>query len=347
MKIMLIVYLSLKIIILIFNDVRTMIYISVIIPAYNRKKYLKGALNSVIEQDLSTELFEVIVVKNFYDYDLDTLINNNNFVNIYSNETSYIKFILKAAEKAKGDIISFLEDDDLYLRERLTFTYNAFISNSNLGFLKTNFAMFSEQGEERNNIWKEIKDPILVKGKENNLQTNLKIHQYGIDAVISASAIRKTLLTVESKISELYHFDYFLPYITLKNGYDILATDKVLTKYRLAESWTHASTSNYKEFVKKKSDLLVNTIQSYEIIKSILNEKNFNRALDYQITEMKLELSITGDKSIDIPFILNYLRRSLMERNFKRIIFLLVSFLGKLNKKAIKKLFVNYSEVRY
>ena len=325
-----------------------MIYISVIIAAYNRKRYLKEAISSVIEQDINRDLFEVIVIKNFYDYDLDTLIRNSNFVNIYSEEPSYVKFILNATEKAQGEIISFLEDDDLYLRERLSFTYSAFKNNKNLGLLKTNFAMFSENREIENNVWKKVKDSILIEGrKEHNFRTNLKIHQYGIDAVISASAIRKNLLTVKPSIIKLYHFDYFLPYITLKNGYDILATNKILTKYRVSNSWTHISTSNYKEFSKNKSHLLENTIQSYYIIKEILNDSDYNGPLNYQITEMRLELSIINSGKIEIPNILNYLKCSLIEKNFKRILFLIISFLVNINRKAIQKLFMNYSEGRY
>ena len=54
--------------------------ISVIITAYNRRDYLIDAMNSVLSQTLKKERYEVIVVKNFYDKELDEFIYKNGFI---------------------------------------------------------------------------------------------------------------------------------------------------------------------------------------------------------------------------------------------------------------------------
>jgi len=46
-------------------------YISVIITAYDRKKYLLGAVQSALNQTLPKDLYEVIVIKNFRDETID------------------------------------------------------------------------------------------------------------------------------------------------------------------------------------------------------------------------------------------------------------------------------------
>ncbi|WP_290705506.1 glycosyltransferase, partial [Ferroplasma sp. Type II] len=59
-------------------------YISVIIVAYNRKNYIKQAIESVLNQTLNQNLYEIIVVKNFEDMEIDDFINKNNIKNIYT-----------------------------------------------------------------------------------------------------------------------------------------------------------------------------------------------------------------------------------------------------------------------
>ena len=56
--------------------------LSVIITAHNRKNYLEDALESLIDQTLDRNLFEIIVVKNFYDGNLDQLLERNRVVSI-------------------------------------------------------------------------------------------------------------------------------------------------------------------------------------------------------------------------------------------------------------------------
>ena len=48
-------------------------YISVIVTAYNRRKYLPFALRSLEAQTLLRDNFEVIIVKNFDDKESDSI----------------------------------------------------------------------------------------------------------------------------------------------------------------------------------------------------------------------------------------------------------------------------------
>jgi Glycosyl transferase family 2. len=52
-------------------------YISVIVTAYNRRRYLPFALRSLEAQTLPRDRFEVIVVKNFDDKESDDIISRN------------------------------------------------------------------------------------------------------------------------------------------------------------------------------------------------------------------------------------------------------------------------------
>jgi Glycosyl transferase family 2. len=48
--------------------------ISVIVVTYNRKEFIKNAIRSVYNQLLDKRLYEMIVVKNFEDKDVDDYI---------------------------------------------------------------------------------------------------------------------------------------------------------------------------------------------------------------------------------------------------------------------------------
>ncbi|MFP3287223.1 MAG: glycosyltransferase [Acidilobus sp.] len=60
-------------------------YISVIVTAYNRRRYLPFALRSLETQTLPRDKFEVIVVKNFYDKESDDIISRNGWKDVYND----------------------------------------------------------------------------------------------------------------------------------------------------------------------------------------------------------------------------------------------------------------------
>ena len=122
--------------------------IGVIISAYNRKKYIKYALYSVLSQSLPKELYDIIVIKNYKDEDIDNYITANNVKSIVaSNETTYGKRILMALEQVEGRVITFLEDDDLYEKDRLLHIYNAFENQDKFIYFHNNATPINSDGK--------------------------------------------------------------------------------------------------------------------------------------------------------------------------------------------------------
>ena len=95
--------------------------VSVIIPTFNRQKYLKNAINSVLNQ--TYENIELIII------DDNSSDNTQSYVeDINDNRLIYIKNSknLKAPksrnigiEKSRGDYIAFLDDDDTWYKTKL------------------------------------------------------------------------------------------------------------------------------------------------------------------------------------------------------------------------------------
>jgi len=51
-------------------------FISAIITAYNRREFIRDAVNSVINSVLPEDEYEIIVVKNFRDKYVDSIVAN-------------------------------------------------------------------------------------------------------------------------------------------------------------------------------------------------------------------------------------------------------------------------------
>jgi len=111
-------------------------YISVIVTAYKRRQYLYNALLSLKAQTLSRNKYEVIVVKDFEDPQIDNLIKDMGWKSVYSNEEYQGRMYLNGLKEANGDIITFLDDDDKYMPNRLEYIHNVFRQNPDIGYLQ-------------------------------------------------------------------------------------------------------------------------------------------------------------------------------------------------------------------
>jgi len=114
--------------------------VSVIIPTYNRFKYLLNAIESVKNQTYSN--IEIIVVndcstqKEYYEYDYKTNFGDN-FTIIHLDKNSKSKFGFACPggyqrnfgiDKSTGKYIAFLDDDDIWLPNKLELQIEAMIN---------------------------------------------------------------------------------------------------------------------------------------------------------------------------------------------------------------------------
>ena len=98
-----------------------MIKISVIVTTYNRPVLLKETLNSILNQTYKN--FELIVVDNYSNYDFHKLIKSFNDSRIigYQNKNNGVIAVNRnfGIKKASGKYITFCDDDDLWLKNKL------------------------------------------------------------------------------------------------------------------------------------------------------------------------------------------------------------------------------------
>jgi len=224
-------------------------YISVIITAYNRKEFLLDAFNSVLNQTLDRSKYEIIVTKNFFDKKIDSYIKNKGSKLVFFKKGTLGEQILDSLKYAKGKVICFLDDDDLFTKDKLEYVYNIFQNNKNIVYINNSRRYIDEKGRYLSKSFSKFekrKKDIIIR-EENKKSINLlRVQRYtnpwfnNSSIAIKASILKrfkKNLKNIKTCTDLFYYF------ISLLSG-DLIISAKELTLNRLHES----SSNSIKEY---------------------------------------------------------------------------------------------------
>lgn len=216
-------------------------FISVIVTAYNRKEYLREALQSVADQDLPKEEFETFVVMNFEDREIEEMCHRLNAEIIHTVERNVALFRYEAIDRARGQVLVFLDDDDRWESRKLSHVFELFSSDRNLGFYRNSIRFINHDGVEIDNPYRYR--PIQYREKGSRLYIPGKVLEGYSEHIInrrydfncSSISIRKDILALnrESARGIQSSFDSFMFYCTVMSGYSFLVDNSVLTYYRI------------------------------------------------------------------------------------------------------------------
>ncbi len=216
-----------------------MIYITVLITAYNRKAYLIKAVDSVLYQTLNRDYYEIIVIKNFKDNYIDDYLTNNNIKNIIMDGTEG-DYILKGMEEAKGKIISFLDDDDIFHNEKLQNVYEIFSKYDDLIYYHNAFLEIDKNDNlldlNSDNIRASNFNDFIINQKHNKSVLNGLKHLSDFNLSSISVAISINNREYVSHISRMTDTSLF--YLALTHDGTIYISSKRLTLIRY-----HVSTS--------------------------------------------------------------------------------------------------------
>jgi len=278
-------------------------YISVIVTAYNRRRYLPFALRSLEVQTLPRDKFEVIVVKNFDDKESDGIISRNGWKDVYNDDPYQGRMVLAGLEESRGEVITFLDDDDMYTNNRLEEVYKAFTSYDRLVYFHNSQARIDENGNvlERPSLSKNIVGGSTVIVDVDKLRTFAK--KYGMSIVditadiillkvrvradvnSSSAAVKRDALEASAYLlKELpINIDNFVFVGSLRAGGLMYFTDEKLTLYRVhGENWScyaEIARSGSNETRLKRARAVIKMIKAYRLIGSRLLNRSINRYL--------------------------------------------------------------------
>jgi len=267
-------------------------YISVIVTAYNRRKYLPFALRSLEAQTLPRDRFEVIVVKNFEDKESDNIISRNSWKDLYEDSTYHGRMVLAGLEESRGEVITFLDDDDMYTDNRLEEVYKAFTSFKRLVYFQNSQTIIDGNGNVLESpppfsppISKNLVggspividvDKLQMLAKKYGMSTVDITHKIRVEADFNNSSVAVRRNIVESHAQLLKRLpasiDIFTFAASLRAGGLFYFTDKKLTLFRLhGENWGSAlRLKGSKEMHLKRARALLQEIKAYKLIVSSL-----------------------------------------------------------------------------
>lgn len=208
--------------------------VSVIVTAYNRMEYLSQALESLLKQTEKKTTFEVVLITNF-EYDLSRFLELKiRHIMMEGNVGSYLE---RGIRESQGEIICYLDDDDIFDINKIKIIIKAF--KEDINYFHNRAFKFTN-----NNKLKSLNSNILEPDSKfqsmyNISQTKLNCRD-NIEFNLSSIAIRKKILLpyldyIKSLKQSTDTLNWF---IFLETGGGVCRDERFLTYYRV-----HGSTS--------------------------------------------------------------------------------------------------------
>lgn len=201
--------------------------VTIIVPVYNREKYIKETLQSILNQTYTN--YEVIFVDDA-STDASTSIleeytkNNAKFKLIKLRKNMGVSFARNIGiRKASGRYVAFLDSDDLWLPHRLEEQIK-FAKGNNYAFTYSAFKYITDDGSK---ISKKIEVPFELDYDTALLNTRILT----ITALIDLQKIPKYLCYMP----RFKHEDMATWWKILKNGYTAYGLNKTLAYCRITE----------------------------------------------------------------------------------------------------------------
>lgn len=315
------------------------IFISVIVNSYRRKEYLKEAVVSVLNQNIDRGKYEIIVVKGFYDKDIDDFLKVNGINNIYVEGPYNGKRWIEGIKKSKGEIICFLDDDDMFSASKLIRIYNLY-NKAPFEYYHNRYTsepdLISKKGADYLFLKNDHKYLILHKFLKYNIKYKLSTNS-------SSICIVKSIITDYLKESEkvTVGWDVYLFYLYLSQAKNFVIDNAVLTYYRQHKSYSHHF-DNIIEFRKRELFRNKDADEAYKLIRDIVTQKCLKKILEYEAYSYRIPLYICDLDLSKSPKTIKLFQFLLNAKSYSvkfRLVYFSLGILSKFSKTYAFKLY--------
>ncbi len=289
--------------------------VSVIMPAYNAEKYIKEAIDSILNQTFKD--FEFIIIDDGSTDGTKEIISSyqESRIKLLENDKNLglVGSLNKGLQIARGEYIARMDADDIALPERLEKQVDFLDKNQDIVLVGSWIDSFDEESKDHF-IVEFASDPIIIKWLM--VTKNQLAH--------ASVVFRKEIIEREGGYSNKYEHaeDYELWSRLLKN-YKIANIPEVLLKHRIHGESVSVKRESHNKQIGNVKELVYENIKRY----IDLNKQEYNIFMD----------TLKNDKNRSFGSILNV--RRIYKKIFK-------SFIKKenLTKKDIDKIFPIYKK---
>ncbi len=245
-------------------------FISVIVTIHDRTEFYKEAIESALNQTLNKSHYEIIVV---HYIDIEKKLDQVRYIKCDQVDVGGKLSI--GIENAKGNIISFLEDDDKFFPDKLKFVYDTF----------------------------EDKRVVYV---HNGYMSNKEDFRYdNIDFGMSCISIKKEAINKNIK-NIFFSPDTFMYLSALETKGKIVKSTQKLTFYRV-----HATNRSVNRDIKYMIDYYSSGINQFNSFLNIFRSQKAKRLIKVGITDIHIWIILHGGSSNSRPHFFWYVVHSL------------------------------------
>lgn len=318
-------------------------FVSVIITAFNRKEYLIKAVDSVLNQSLPIEKYEIIVLKNYRDDHIDSYLKLHNIKDILEESDSVGIMLYNGYRACSGEVISFLDDDDLFVPDKLKRIYEVFTLDQSIIYFHNSNQMIGGEGNYVPKTLRKIPSSTLVMPTENIDKNFLrKLNIYGTGFNLSSISIRRSI--IESHIEELKNLtentDSFMFYFSIDSPGTIYVDKNILTYYRVHGRNTTGSGSETEKMKTRIRSYHKGSVQSLSNIRDKVGSSLLKKVIACSVVEadVKLHLSVPDvEGGLPLSYVLKNLRCAILTREKYRVLLGLWSMLYKISPSYARK----------
>jgi len=335
------------------KEIKKNFYFSIIIPTYNREKYLVSALMCLLNQTFVD--FEIIVIDSFPKQTTCLLIKNFNDSRIkymkLNNKELWIDKINKGIVNAKGKYIILHGDDDFLFKKNALKNLYLILKKKKYGYVRLNYLSYIEEYKKIFNFNndKHFKKSISIKKNKKNediINFIIKSEPFFLTGIVFKNNFTKKIKIINSELAPWFNIIYFN---TLHYGACYLNLVFFICRWPIIEKKEHPffyllkgkfSFENYYQAIFK----CVNREYYKNFLKKHLNEvvKSFpaNKAYSNNRNLIKISNRVLAlDPSYKyLPIFWVYLLGSLLIPG---------CFLNYLRKKTIKDIANKYNQLNF
>jgi len=204
--------------------------VSVIVPVYNREKYIEATLESVLAQTFQD--FEIIVVDDGSVDNTRSIVGNlqkknpDRFHYVFQENKGVASARNKGISIAKGKYISFLDSDDIWYPNKMQLQIKVFESSPEVGLVYSSYSLFGDDN---------IIVPNALAREFDVLPEGYVLSELLLRCFISSSTvmIKKEILLEMDGFNEMLAIgeDYNL-WLRVAKKYPVKGLFDVLSKYR-------------------------------------------------------------------------------------------------------------------
>jgi glycosyltransferase involved in cell wall biosynthesis len=263
-------------------------YISVVITCHQRKEFLIEAIDSVLNQSISKTKYEILLVIDFVDKEIEDYCRKSGVIIIYDPRIGIGVKMAIGIEKAKGEIICFLNDDDKFLPRKLELILKYFKSYPEIAYLHNNYLSIDKFSHSLNRI--RISDLDRVQLIDNSAPKNWIVQGFKNNLMFNDSCIcirRDSFLQHIELLTNIYgNQDNILFYLGLNSGRKLMFIPEKLTLFRVHETNTsnEKNLTNYSKLLNRRILSLINTLTYLE------DKKPVCKILDFLYSDAKSQI---------------------------------------------------------